>query len=124
MAQQAKISYSVLVQNIPKECANILDNIVDLPDEGIDDLVDTLRAVGAENKDFDLRESLFKLERVRNALALVDQRVMEVGQILAGLQDALFPTEAEEEVDEDDPRVQGPDVAELQRRAAEVQAED
>ncbi len=124
MTQQAKISYSVLVQNIPKECANILDNIVDLPDEDIDDLIDTLRTVGAENKDFDLRESLFKLDKVRNALALVDQRVMEVGQILAGLQDALFPTEVEGETDEDDPRVQGPSADELQRRPAEVQAED
>jgi hypothetical protein len=98
MTQQAKISYSVGVENIPADCADLMRKVWDQiqPYSALNNVEVALLDVDSDN--FDLREALIKLEKFRGALALVDQRAVEVTNILVGLQKALVPQPTEDDV--------------------------
>lgn len=98
MTQQAKISYSIGVENIPADCADLMRKVWDQiqPYSALNRVEEALEEVDTEN--FDLREALIKLEKFRGTLALVDQRAIEVTNILAGLQNALAPQPTEDDV--------------------------
>jgi hypothetical protein len=98
MTQQAKISYSVGVEDIPMDCADLMRKAWEQiqPSTALDAVEGALEEVNTDN--FDLREALIKLEKFRATLALVDQRAIEVTNILAGLQNALAPQPTEDNV--------------------------
>lgn len=95
MSQQAKISYTVSVADIPRECADILEKQFDHSnlESGVHRVAQALNEVDLEN--FDVREGLVRLEKLRSDLAVLDQRVVEVTSILVGLQNALTPQQEE-----------------------------
>ena len=91
MSQQAKISYTVNVSDIPGEVANILLTLFNKTNllETVEQVSDELFGVSTDN--YDARAALVKLEKLRQDLAVLDQRVVEVSNILMGLQEALSP---------------------------------
>ena len=91
MSQQAKISYTVNVSDIPGEVANILLTLFNKTNllETVEQVSDELFGVSTDN--YDARAALVKLENLRQDLAVLDQRVVEVSNILMGLQEALSP---------------------------------
>ena len=91
MSQQAKISYTVNVSDIPGEVANIMLTLFNKTNllETVEQVSDELFGVSTDN--YDARAALVKLEKLRQDLAVLDQRVVEVSNILMGLQEALSP---------------------------------
>lgn len=91
MSQQAKISYTVNVSDIPGEVAEILSTLFNKTNllETVEQVSDELFGVSTDN--YDARAALVKLEKLRQDLAVLDQRVVEVSNILMGLQEALSP---------------------------------
>lgn len=91
MSQQAKISYTVNVSDIPNEVAEVLSTLFNKTNlmETVEMVCDELYGVTTDN--YDARAALVKLEKLRQDLAVLDQRAVEVTNILMGLQEALSP---------------------------------
>lgn len=93
---QAKISYSVLIKHIPEDCANLFQTIWDQIQlkQDLDNIMSVLN--GSSLNEGDLKSVIIKIEKYRNSLALLDQRAIEISNILSGLQEAYRDLDREE----------------------------
>lgn len=92
---QAKITYTAALERLPQECARLLQNLLDdlVVEESVSDLAGEIASLKFEQlEDIDterLARVLQSVEEERQKLALLDQRMQEVSNILAGVRKSV-----------------------------------